>query len=94
MTACTKRIIEATKEVCQRDIKETIKYCFIFDSWLSSNNSEEDVMDVGADIIYMVKTNTKLFYKDTIENITKDWMGGYYLVLSRKPEVSQGQAAN
>ena len=29
-------------------------------------------MDIGAYIIGMVKTNAKEFFKDTIENVTKD----------------------
>ena len=35
----------------------------------------------------MVKTNIKGFCKDTIEKLTKDWPGGYYLVLRRKTMV-------
>ena len=35
-------------------------------------------MYVGADMISMVKNNTKRFCKDTIENLTKDWAGGSY----------------
>ena len=41
-------------------------------------------MEVGAELIGMVKTNTKGLCKDTIENLTKDWPGGYYLVLRSK----------
>ena len=40
-------------------------------------------MDVGYDIIGVVKTNTKGLCKDYIENITKDWPGVSYLVLKR-----------
>ena len=32
----------------------------------------------------MVKTNTKGFYKDPIDNLTKYWTGVYYIVLNRK----------
>ena len=39
-------------------------------------------MDVGADIIDMVKTNTKILCKDTIYNLIPDWPGGYYLMLN------------
>ena len=45
-------------------------------------------MDVGADIIGMVKINTKGLCKDTIENITRDCPGGYYLVMECKPMVT------
>ena len=51
---------------------------------LSSKKLEESAMDVGADIICMVKSNTKRFCKDTIENIRNKFPAGYYLVLSSK----------
>ena len=35
----------------------------------------------------MVKTNTQVFYKETIEKLTKDWPGGSYPVLRSKPMV-------
>ena len=38
-------------------------------------------MDVGSDMVGMVKTNTKLLYKDTIDNISKYWPGGSCLFL-------------
>ena len=40
---------------------------------------------MGADLIGMVKTNTKGFSKEKIEKLTKYWHGGSYLVLSSKP---------
>ena len=39
----------------------------------------------------MVKTNTKGFCKETIDNLTKDLPGGYYLVLRSKPMVPRGR---
>ena len=45
------------------------------------------MIDVVADIVDMVKTNTKGFCNDNIKNISKYWPGGYYLVLNRKPIV-------
>ena len=62
MASRSKIIMEATKGVGQSYIKGAIKDCFIFDSWSSSKKPEESVMDVGADIIDTVKTNTKLLY--------------------------------
>ena len=44
---------------------------------------EEADMDVGEEIIGMVKTNTKGLWKDNVENMTKNWPGGSYLVLKR-----------
>ena len=59
--------------------------CFHFESWFSSKKSLESAMGVVADIIGVVKTNTKGLCKETIEKITKDYTGGYYLVLRRNP---------
>ena len=42
---------------------------------------------MGAELIGMMKTNTKGFCKETIEKLTKDWPGGSYLVLRSKPMV-------
>ena len=33
----------------------------------------------------MVKTNTKVFCKATIEGLTQNWPGGSYIVLRSKP---------
>ena len=51
-------------------------------------------MGFGADVIGEVKTNTKGFSKDTIEKLKNYWTGGSYLILSSKPMVPMGQAAN
>ena len=48
-------------------------------------------MELGAELIGMGKTNTKGFCKETIEKLTKDWPGGSYLVLRRKPMVPRGR---
>ena len=40
-------------------------------------------MYVGADIIGTVKSNKKLLYKDTINNLKQYWPRGYHLVLKR-----------
>ena len=84
-TECTKRMMESTKGIGQRDMKVATKDCFIFEIWFSSKKSAEDVMDVGVKIIGMVKTNIKWLCKDTIDNIARDWMGGFHLVLRSKP---------
>ena len=49
------------------------------------------MMEVGAYLVGMLNTNTKWLYKDTIENITKDWPGVSYLVLRSKPTVPRGR---
>ena len=61
MEACTKMITEATKGIGSRYIKGATKDCFIFDSLLFSKKSEEYAIEVGAEIIDMVKINTKGF---------------------------------
>ena len=37
-------------------------------------------MDISADTFGMVKTNTKGLCKDTIDNMTEDWLGNSYLL--------------
>ena len=71
-TACTKRMMEATKGIGQKSIKGGTKDFFLFDSWFASKKASEDAMEMGAELIGMVKKNTKVFCKDTIENLTKD----------------------
>ena len=44
-------------------------------------------MGVGAGIIAMVKTNTKGFKKDIIENLTKYYTGGSQLMIKSNPLV-------
>ena len=44
-------------------------------------------MEVGPELIGMAKTNTKGLCKETIEKLTKDWPGGYHLMLRSKPMV-------
>ena len=63
---------EETKGIGQKYRKGATKDCFIFDSWFSSKKASEDAMEVGAELIGMVKTNTKGFCKETIEKLTKD----------------------
>ena len=48
-------------------------------------------MDVGTEMIGMVKKNTRGFCKDNIENLTKDWPGGSYLVFRINPMVPRGR---
>ena len=57
------------------------KDCFLFVSWFASKKAAEAVMEVGAKLIGMVKTNTKGFCKEKIEKLTNDWPGGSYFVL-------------
>lgn len=63
MVLYKKRIVEATNGLVQKDLKGTMKDCFISESWFVSKRSDEAAMDVGAEIISMFKTNIKLLYK-------------------------------
>ena len=44
-------------------------------------------MGVGVDMMGMVQTNIKIFFKETIKNLTNNCPGGSYLVLRSKPMV-------
>ena len=79
--------MEATKGFGKSNIKGAIKGCFIFNSWCALKRSAESATDVGADIIDMVKTNTKIFCKDTMNKLTNYWPGGSYLLLKRNSTV-------
>ena len=61
MITCTKIMMAATNKRGQRDMKGATSVCFIFGSFFSSNKSAEAEMGVGAEIIGVVKTNTKGF---------------------------------
>ena len=51
---------------------------------------KEAALNVDAEIIGMVKTNTKGFCKETIDNIIEKWLGGSYLVLRSNNMVPGG----
>ena len=63
----------------------------LFDSWFASKKAAEAAMELGAELIGTVKTNTKGFCKETIEKLKKDWPGGSYLVLGSKTMVPGGR---
>ena len=48
-------------------------------------------MNVSADMIGMIKTNTNVLYKDTIEKLTNNCPGGSYLILRSKTMVTGGR---
>ena len=59
--ACTKRMMEETKGIGQKSKKGGPKDCFLFDSWFVSKKAAESAIELGAELIGMVKTNTKGF---------------------------------
>ena len=66
-------MMEATKVIGQNSIKGCTNDCFLFYSWFASKNTAESAMGVCAELIGMVKTNTKGLCKETIEKLTKAW---------------------
>ena len=58
LSACMKKIMEATKGLGQRDVESTIMDCLIFDSWFVSNRLAGSAIDIGADMAGMVEINT------------------------------------
>ena len=80
-------MIEATKGIGQNSIKGGTKDCLLFDSWFDYKKAAESAIEIGSDLIGIVKTDTEGFCKETIEKLTKYWPGGSYLVLRIKPMV-------
>ena len=89
--ACNKRMMESKPAIRQRNKNEVTKDCFTFDAWISSKKSSEASMEVCADLICMVKTNTKLLFFDITENLTKYWTVVSYLLLSIKPMIPRAR---
>ena len=44
----------------------------------------DSAASIDVDLIGVVKTNTKGFFRATIEGLKKDWPGGSYIVLEIK----------
>ena len=65
-SACTKIFMEDTKDLVQRALKGSTRYCLLFNSFFSSNKSAEAAASIGVYLIDMAKTNTKGFWKATI----------------------------
>ena len=84
-------MMKETKGIGQKSKKGGPKDCFLFDSWFTLKKAEEDAMELCAELLGMVKTNTKGLCKDTTEKLKKDWPGGSYLVLRSKPMVPGGR---
>ena len=49
--------------------------------------SVEEATSIGVDLIGMLRTNIKGFFKAKIEGLMKDWPGRYYIVLKSNPMV-------
>ena len=53
----------------------------IGDSWFASVKTAEACAEYGHEFIGPVKTATRLFPKEELENTMKNWPGGTYIVL-------------
>ena len=84
---CTKIFMEEMKGLGQRSLKGSTRDCFLLNSWFLLKKEEESAASIGVDLIGAVKTNTKVFFKATIEGLTKDRPAGSYIVLRSKPMV-------
>ena len=65
-----------------------MRYCFLFDSWLSLKKSVESAVSIIIYLIGVVKINTKIFFKATIYGLMEDWPGGFYIVFRINPMVT------
>ena len=52
--------------------------------------TSEEAMAVGVDFCGPTKMSHTGFCLDTLENLTKDWPGGSYLVMKSNPRVPGG----
>ena len=52
-------MMEETKGIGQKSKKGGAKDFFLFDSWFASKKAAEAAMEFGAELIGMVKKNTK-----------------------------------
>ena len=68
--------MEETKRVGKSSFKGSMSDCFLFVSWFLSKKASEASSSIGFDFIGMVKTNTKGFFKATIEELTKGLHSG------------------
>lgn len=78
--SCTKRLVEDTANCGQKQDVHRITLV-LGDSWFASVKTAKEVAGLGHEWIGPVKTARKLFPKDEIEGIMKNWPGGSFLVL-------------
>ena len=79
--AFTNRLAIATKGCGQLTSNNT----YFSDIWFSSVKTAEEMAAAGVDYCRPVKTNNKGFCLASLEQLTKDWPGGSYLVLKSTP---------
>ena len=64
--ACTKILMEETKGLGQRSLKDSTRDCFLSKSCFLSKKSADEAASIGVYLIDMVKNNTKGFCKATV----------------------------
>ena len=79
--------MEATNWLGYRGVKGATKDCFIFSICFAPNILAESMMNVGAYMCGMFKTNTKGLCKYIIDNMINYCPGGSYLALKIKSVV-------
>ena len=84
--ACTKRLIMDAKGGYQLTSNET----YFSDIWFSSVKEDEEAMAAGVDYCGLAKKIHKGFCIATLENETKNFPGGSYLVMKSTPRVTGG----
>ena len=62
---CMKIITETTKGLCHRNRKGAAKHYLILICWFALKRLEESAMDVGADMLGMVKRIQKYYVEIT-----------------------------
>ena len=68
-TAFINKTVEEKKVLGQRDVKGDTRDYFILESWFASKRLDGNYMYVGADMVGMVKTNTKGLCNDEIDKL-------------------------
>ena len=61
------------------------------DICFSSVKTAEEAMAVGVNYYVPVKTSHKVFCLATLENLTKYWLGGSYIVMKSNKRVPSGR---
>ena len=85
--ACTKRLSISTKGCGQLTSNDT----YFADRWFSSVKTSKEAMDTRVDYCGRAKTSQKGFGLSSLENLSKYWPGGSYIVMKSTPRVPGGR---
>ena len=67
IAACTKIFMEETKGLGKMAVKVSTRHFYLFGSLFSLKKAAEVAASIGVDLIGVVKTNIKVFFKATVE---------------------------